>query len=122
MIARYASAVVTLGGILALLSGLAHWLGIAPDFLSMHMLLGYLTVAGLWTIGIAQAFSAGGSSLVAALAIVVGAFTIYLGMNQTVLLPGENHWLIQLAHLVLGILTIGVGHMAAARQRHGAAV
>ena len=122
MIARYASAVVTLGGILALLSGLAYWLGIAPGFLSMHMLLGYLTVAGLWTIGIAQAFSAGGSSPVAALAIVVGAFTIYLGMNQTVLLPGENHWLIQLGHLVLGILTIGVGHMAAARQRHGAAV
>jgi hypothetical protein len=112
MIARYASAVVTLGGILALLSGLTHWLGIAPGFLSMHMLLGYLTVA----------FSAGGSSPVAALAIVVGAFTIYLGMNQTVLLPGENHWLIQLGHMVLGILTIGVGHMAAARQRHGAAV
>jgi len=56
---------------------------------------------------------------VAAVAFIVGALTIYIGMNQAAMLLGEHHWLIQLSHLVLGILSIGIGHMAAARQRAG---
>jgi len=117
MVSRYASAVVTLAGILALLSGLVIWFGVAPSLVSMHMLLGLLTVAGLWTIGIAQARLAGGSSILAALAVIVGALTIYIGMNQTAILPGQYHWLIQTGHVILGILSIGVAHMAVARQR-----
>ena len=69
MVIRYASAVITLAGLLALVSGLAFWFGAAPSLVSMHMLLGFLTVAGLWTIGIAQARSTGGSSILAALAV-----------------------------------------------------
>lgn len=121
MVIRYASAIVTIAGILALVSGLVFWVGGAPSLVSMHMLLGFLTVAGLWTIGIAQALSSGGSSILAALAFVVGALTIYLGMNQAAMLPGEHHWLVQLSHLVLGILCIGVSHMAGARHRRATA-
>ena len=83
----------------------------------MHMLLGFLTVAGLWTIGIVQFKSAGGSSILAALALILGALTIYIGMNQTGIIPGAHHWLIQIGHVILGILSIGLAHMAAARQR-----
>jgi hypothetical protein len=121
VVIRYASAVVTLAGILALISGLVIWYGAAPSLVSMHMLLGFLTVAGLWTIGIVQVKSAGGSSILAALAVIVGALTIYIGMNQTAILPGEHHWLIQIGHVILGILNIGLAHMAAARQRRAAA-
>jgi hypothetical protein len=117
MVIRYASAVVTIAGILALASGLVFWSGSAPSLLSMHMLLGFLTVIGLWTVGVVQAVTAGGSPGLAALAIVVGALTIYIGMNQAAMLPGQHHWIIQLSHLILGILSIGIGHMAAARQR-----
>ena len=117
MVIRYASAVVTIGGILALATGLVFWSGRATGLLSMHMLLGFLTVIGLWTIGVAQALSAGGSWGLAALALIVGTLTIYIGINQAALFPGEHHWLIQLSHLILGILSIGIGHMAAARQR-----
>ena len=120
MVLRYASAVVTLAGTLALASGLAFWLGAAPGLVSMHMLLGFLTVASLWTIGVAQALSSNGSTSVAALAVIVGALTAYIGMNQTTLLPGAYHWVVQIGHLILGILNIGVGHMAAARQRRTA--
>ena len=121
MVIRYASAVVTLAGILALVSGLALWFGAAPGLASMHMLLGFLTVAGLWTIGIAQAVPTGGSTVLAAVAIIVGALTIYVGMNQVALFSGDHHWLIQIGHLILGVLCIGMGHMAAARQRRGIA-
>lgn len=121
MVIRYATAVVTLAGILALVSGLAFWVGTATALVPMHMLLGFLTVAGLWTIGIAQALSVGGSWFLATLAAIVGALTIYVGMSQVTMLSGEHHWLVQISHLILGLLTIGVGHMAAARQRRAAA-
>lgn len=117
MIIRYASAAMTLAGILALLSGLLFWTGSAMNLVTMHMLLGLLTVAALWAIAIAQAFSPGGSWPIAASAVIVGGLTIYIGVNQAAMMPGERHWLIQVLHLVLGILTIGLGHMAAARYR-----
>ena len=117
MVIRYGTAIVTLAGLLAFLSGVAFWFGVAPGLVSMHMLLGLLTVAGLWAIAVAQALSTGGSYILAAIAIGVGALTIYVGINQTAMLSGEHHWLIQLGHVILGVLTIGVGHMAAARQR-----
>ena len=120
MVIRYASAVITLAGLLALISGLLFWFGSAPSLVSMHMLLGVLTVAALWTIGSAQAISAGGSWILAAVAFIVGALTIFIGMNQASMFLGEHHWLIQVSHLILGILSIGVGHMAAARQRRAA--
>ena len=120
MVIRYASAVVTIAGILALASGLVFWAGGTPSLVSMHMLLGFLTVTGLWTVGIAQALSTGGSWILAAVAFIVGALTIYIGLNQAAMFLGEHHWLIQLSHLVLGILSIGVGHMAAARHRRAA--
>jgi len=121
MVIRYATAVVTLAGSLALASGLAFWFGAAMGLVSMHMLLGLLTVAGLWTIGCAQARSPGGNWILAALALVLGALTIYIGLNQAAMLPGEYHWLVQTGHLILGILCIGLVHMASARQRRGAA-
>jgi len=121
MVIRYSSLVLTFAGMLALLSGLAFWLGAAPGLVSMHMLLGFLTVAALWTIGIAQALSTGGNSMLALLAVILGALIIYIGISQTSMNPGEHHWLIQIVHAILGIGSIGVGHMAAARQRRSAA-
>ncbi len=118
MINRYATALVTLAGTLALLSGLIIWLGAAPSLLSMHMLLGFLAVSGMCTVAIGQAFARGGSRVLALIGTLVGALTIYIGINQAALLPGDYHWLVQAGHLLLGILTIGIVHMIAARQRH----
>jgi hypothetical protein len=83
----------------------------------MHMLLGFLTVGALWVIGIGQAFFAGGSRSMALCAVAVGALTIVVGMMHPSVMVGQFHWIIQVIHLLLGILTIGVGHMAAARHR-----
>jgi hypothetical protein len=117
MTIRVASIVLSLAGLLALILGLLFWMGIALNLISMHMLLGLLTVAALWVIGVAQAFSKGGSWTIAACALVIGAITAVLGMMQASLMVGASHWVIQVIHLVLGILTIGIGHMGAARYR-----
>lgn len=121
MLVRYASAILTLAGTLALILGLLYWTGTAVHLMTMHMPLGFLTVGALWVIGFAQAAVKGGSWLIAACAIIVGAVTIVFGLLHAALIAGEYHWLIQLVHLVLGILIIGLGHMAAARYRKASA-
>jgi hypothetical protein len=117
MIIRIASAVLTLAGLLALISGLLFWTGTALNLMSLHMLLGFLAIGALWVIGVAQVFAPRGSWIIAACALIVGAVMIVIGMTQSSLLIGRFHWVIQVIHLVLGLLTIGIGHMAAARYR-----
>lgn len=117
MVIRIASAVLTLAGLLALISGALFWIGVALNLISLHMLLGFLAVAALWTIGIAQATAHGGSWTIALCALVVGALALVLGLYQSTLMVGPSHWIIEVVHLILGILTIGLGHMGAARYR-----
>ena len=117
MVIRIASAVLSLAGLLALILGLLFWTGAALNLLQMHMLLGLLAVGALLVIGIGQAFSKGGSWTIAVGTLVVGAATIVIGMVQASLMVGEFHWVIQVVHLLLGLLTIGMGHMGAARYR-----
>ena len=121
MVIRITSVVLTLTGLLSFILGLLFWTGAALNLISMHMLLGLLAVAALWVIGIAQAFSKGGSWTIAACALVIGAVTIVIGLYQSSMMVGEFHWIIQIVHLVLGLLTIGLGHMGAARYRKGLA-
>jgi hypothetical protein len=121
MVIRIASVVLSLAGLLALALGLLFWAGAALDLVSMHMLLGLLAVGTLLVIGIGQALSAGGSWTLAVCALVVGALMIVIGMNQASLMAGDLHWVIRVIHLLLGLLTIGLGHMGAARYRRGSA-
>ena len=117
MVIRIASVVLSFAGLLALILGLLFWTNSALNLIQMHMLLGLLAVGALWVIGIGQALSNGGSWGVAASALVVGAAMIVLGWTQSSLMVGELHWIIQVLHLVLGLLVIGMGHMGAARYR-----
>ena len=121
MVIRVASVVLSFAGLLALVLGLLFWTGAALNLVSMHMLLGLLAVGALLVIGIGQAIAKGGSWTLAICTLVVGALMIAIGMNQASLMVGELHWVIRVIHLVLGLLTIGLGHMGAARYRRGSA-
>lgn len=121
MVIRIASAVLTLAGLLALISGVLFWTGTAPNLVTLHMLLGFLAVGALWVIGLAQAFAQRGSWIVASCTVIVGAAMVAIGMMQSSLLVGRFHWVIQVIHLLLGLLTIGIGHMAAGRYRKASA-
>jgi hypothetical protein len=117
MAIRIASMVLSLAGLLALMLGLLFWTGSALNLISLHMLLGFLAVGALWIVGVAQALTRSGSWIIAIVAIVVGALMVVLGLIQSSLMVGEFHWVIRIVHLLLGLLTIGMGHMAAARSR-----
>jgi hypothetical protein len=121
MVIRITSVILSLSGVLALILGLLLWAHTAPQFVSLHMLLGLVVVAALWVIGIAQAFTSNGSWLMATVALILGAVVLYLGMIQASVMVGALHWIIQIIHLLLGLAAIGVGHMAAARYRKSAA-
>ena len=121
MLIRYASAVLTLSGVLALILGLLFWTGAALNLISMHMLLGFLAVGALWVIGIGQFFSQSRSWPIGGGALLVGVLTIVLGLYQSSLMIGASHWIVQAIHLLLGVLTIGLGHVGAARYRKSAA-
>jgi len=117
MAIRIASMVLSLTGLLALILGLLFWTGSALNLVSLHMLLGFLAVGALWIVGVAQALTRSGSWIIATVAIIVGALMVVLGLIQASLMVGEFHWVIRIVHLLLGLLTIGMGHMAAARSR-----
>jgi hypothetical protein len=119
MVIRITSIVLSAAGLIALILGLLFWAGAALNLISMHMLVGLLAVAALWVIGIAQAFVKGGNWLIAACAVIVGALTVVFGLYQSSMMVGSFHWIIQVVHLILGVLTIGLGHMGAARYRKG---
>ena len=121
MVIRVASVVLSFAGLLALVLGLLFWTGAALNLVSMHMLLGLLAVGALLVIGIGQALAKGGSWTLAICTLVVGALMIAIGMNQASLVVGGLHWVIQVVHLLLGLLAIGLGHMGAARYRRGSA-
>jgi hypothetical protein len=121
MVIRITSIILSLSGVLALILGLLLWTHTAPQFGPLHMLLGLLVVAALWVVGISQAFASGGSWIIAACALILGVLVLVLGMIQASLMVGDLHWIIQITHLLLGLAAIGIGHMAAARSRKGAA-
>lgn len=117
MVIRISSVVLSLSGLFALILGLLLWTHRASNLGPLHMLLGLLVVVTLWVIGIGQVFANSRSWLMAACAVIIGALVLVLGMIQTSLMAGELHWIIQVIHLLLGLSAIGIGHMAAARDR-----
>jgi hypothetical protein len=118
---RFASILLRVFGILAVILGLLFWTGNGLRFIPVHMLLGLLVVLLLWIVGVGQAFSSGGSWMLAIGALALGALTILLGLRQSALLPGPFHWVIQLIHLLLGVLSVGVGQISAGRYRKASA-
>jgi hypothetical protein len=81
------------------------------------LLLGFLAVGALWVIGIGQTFSKDGSWIIAFVALVVGLIMIVLGMNQSSFMVGEYHRAVRTVRLLVGLMTIGLGHTGTARHR-----
>jgi hypothetical protein len=108
--------VVRVAGVLALFLGLLFWTGDAQALIPIHMLLGVLTVLGLWLV------AATASQLGVPMGMVIGAgilglLVLGLGFSQQTLLPGGSHWVVQVVHLLLGMAAIGLAEMIGGRVR-----
>lgn len=103
----------------ALLLGLLLWGGVGGATVHVHMLFGALVVIGLWTVSVA-ALVQGSRVPVAVVGLVWGAITAWFGLAQVTLMPGAQHWVIQLLHLLVGLAAAGLAEMLAGSvERHG---
>ncbi len=106
--------VLRLCALVAIVLGILFWTGNAEQLRELHMTVGILLVLALWTIAIGQASRPGGIGRLLA-AIIVGVALAVIGMTQERILPGQNHWIIQVTHLVVALVAVGLGEMLARR-------
>lgn len=93
--------------VVQLVLGILFWTGHGLTLLPLHMTVGIVFVAALWLTSILGAVARVPVGLVV-VGLVWGGITIALGMTQMTLLPGSAHWVIQVAHLLLGMGAIGI--------------
>ena len=109
---------VRVSGFVLLVLGAAIWTGDADALIGIHMFVGIVLVLALWTLA-AAAYRAGVGPAFVLLAAAWGVLMPALGVAQENLLEGDAHWAVEVAHLAVGIVAIGLGEMlgAAARSR-----
>jgi hypothetical protein len=88
-------------GLGALTLGLLFWIA-NLNFISIHMLFGLIVALSLLILGIVGVFTRG-LRLLGAIGIVYALIVPTFGVTQATLLEGSLHWLIQTAHLLVGL-------------------
>lgn len=116
MLAKIASWVVRLGGLVMIVLGLLFWTGNALTFVNEHMTLGLIVVVALWILAVTAMQKGVGVGLTLG-ALLTGIAVLVVGMTQTRLLPGSAHIIIEVVHFLLGLTLISVGEILTARLR-----
>jgi hypothetical protein len=117
---RIAQMFVRLAGLTLLVLGIVIWTGHGSALIETHALLGVFFVLSLWTVAIIGLASRIGYVLPGRL-IVWGIVIGWFGMSQRSLLRGSLHWTIQLLHVAVGLIAIGLAEVVTARVRKSAA-
>lgn len=110
---------VRIAGLAALVLGLIIWAGAPGAVYPLHMLLGIVLGIGLWVLAFAGWRSGTGPAL-PLVAVAWTLFMVWFGLNQVSILP-DDQTVIEIAHLSVGIVAIGIGEALAARIRRVAA-
>jgi len=109
---------VRIAGLAALVLGLLIWAGVARALVPIHTLIGITLVVGLWTEAVVV-LRAGGKGLLPGVALAWGLLTVGFGLTQAQVIVGGSHVIVEVAHLLVGIVAIGLGEALAATARSG---
>src|SRR5438067_2355951 len=90
-----------IAGLGALTLGLLFWI-VNMNFIGLHMLFGLIVALSLLILGMVGVFT-GGMRLLGAIGVVYALLVPVFGVTQATLLVGSLHWLIQTAHLLVGL-------------------
>ncbi len=113
--------IVRVTGLVMIVLGLLIWAGVATAIVPVHLLLGIVLVIALWTTA-ALARRAGARPALPAIAIAWGLLVVVLGIAQSAILPGDGHVVVQVVHLAVGIVAIGLGEALVAAGGRGTQV
>ena len=119
MVAKIASWVVRLGGLVMIVLGLLFWSGHALTLKNEHEMLGVLVVLALWTLAFVALRKGVNVGLVVG-GLVLGVVVIAFGMGQLSLMNGATRAeaeTIKVIHLLLGLGLISMGEVFTARIR-----
>jgi hypothetical protein len=100
-------------GLLQLALGLAFWTGTLLVAVPFHIFNGMLFVV-LLLVQAGLAAWAGGSWRLVLVAIAWALFVPAFGVTQAAILPGDLHWIVRAAHLLVGLAAMGLGERLAA--------
>lgn len=105
-------------GAIMIVLGLLFWSGNADSLIPLHMLLGVVLVLLLWAIAV-MALVARVNPVLALVAIVWGLIVPVLGVTQERILPTSAHWIIQVLHLLVGLIAISLANILARQIMQG---
>jgi hypothetical protein len=110
---------VRVAGLITLVLGLIIWVGAPGMLYPLHLLLGIILTGGLWALAL-LGLRAGTGPVLPLVAVAWSILMVLFGLNQVQILP-ESQALIEVAHLVVGLVAIGIGEALGARIRRVAA-
>lgn len=118
-VATVAQWLVRVTGLIQIVLGLLFWTGNQLTLVPVHMLVGLILVLSLWTVAFVAARSGVQPGFVA-VAFLWGLVVPILGVEQTQILVGGAHWLVQVLHLLVGLVAIGMAEGLGRRIRETA--
>src|SRR5260370_16196880 len=107
--------ILRIAGLGALVLGLLFWFA-QFNVINIHMLFGLTVALALLVISLMAVFSRG-MRLMGAIGIVYALILPVFGLNQELLLIGSMHWLIQVAHMLVGIGALALAGFMTTRYR-----
>ena len=121
VVAVVAQMLVRLAGVILVILGLLFGTGNALNLVPLHIWTGFVLVLAFWVLAIGAGLAGLGAGRVL-LAILWGVFVVYFGLTHGQILPGSAHWVIEVLHLAVGLVTVGLGErlgalIKAARSR-----
>ncbi len=93
-------------GVLLIILGVLFWTGNALFLVPVHFVIGLLLVITLWEVAVIALVQRRIIGL-PVVGLVWGVIVIALGATQQLIMPGSGHIVVQVIHLLVGLLAIG---------------
>ena len=105
---------VRLAWLILLVLGALFWAGRARPLIPAHQAVGVAFALMLWALAYLGA-RAGAPPVLAAVVFGWSLVLVVLGLTQTWILTGSSHWIVQLLHLIVGLIAIGLAEAVGVR-------
>jgi hypothetical protein len=119
--AAVAQNLVRFCGVVEVGLGLLFWSDHLPSLIVVHVAVGLVLVLALWTLAVIATFTRSSPFGQVVFAAVWGLLLPVFGLTQDQLLTGDAHWVVQVLHLLVGLIAIGLGEALGGGIRRAAA-